>query len=145
MFDIWRKEAINELESYEARKQALINIPDQIKELEEKITSIRSPSVDSVSVFGGGGSRDDALLNNIVARDMLKQNLEDARKSCSRVSGALNILTQEEREILERFYLKPEKKAAFNIAEQLNVDHKTVYSRKDAALKKFIIAMYNGI
>jgi hypothetical protein len=136
---------MNELEMYEARKQALINIPDQIKELEEKLTSIRSQSADSISVNGGGGSRDDAYLNNIVARDRLTANLEEARRSVSRVSGALSILTQEEKELLERFYMTPEKGVSFNMADELSVDRKTVYYRKDAALKKFTIAMYNGI
>ena len=78
--DIWRKQAESDLKIYEASKQALINIPDQIKELEEKLTSIRSQSADNVSVKGGGGSRDDAYLNNIVARDRLKANLEDSRR-----------------------------------------------------------------
>ena len=136
---------MNELEMYEARKQALINIPDQIKELEEKLTSIRSQSADSISVNGGGGSRDDAYLNNIVARDRLTANLEEARRSVSRVSGALSILTQDEKELLERFYMTPEKGVSFNMADELSVDRKTVYHRKDAALKKFTIAMYNGI
>lgn len=145
MYDIWKKQAMNELEMYEARKQALINIPDQIKELEEKLTSIRSQTADSVSVKGGGGSRDDAYLNNIVARDRLQANLEEARRAVSRVSGALNILTAEEKMLLERFFVTREKSAADNLADELHIDRKTVYYRKDNALKKFTIAMYNGI
>lgn len=130
---------------FEARKQALINIPDQIRELEEKMSSIRSQAADSISVKGGGGGKDEAYLNNIVARDCLKENLEEARRSVSRVSGALSILNEEEKELLERFYMTPEKGVSFNMADELNVDRKTVYYRKDAALKKFTIAMYNGI
>lgn len=135
---------MNELEMYEARKQALINIPDQIRELEEKMTSIRSQTADSVSVKGGGGSKDDAYLNNIVARDQLKANLEEARRAVSRVSGALNILTDEEKEILERFYMSPEKGVSFNLADERNIDRKTVYRLKDTALAKFTCAMYGN-
>ena len=135
---------MNELEIYEARKQALINIPDQIRELEEKMTSIRSQTADSVSVKGGGASKDDAYLNNIVARDRLQANLEEARRAVSRVSGALNILTEEEREILERFYMTPEKGVSFNLADERKVDRKTVYRLKDTALAKFTYAMYGN-
>lgn len=130
---------------YEAKKQALINIPDQIKELEEKLTSIRSQSADSVSVKGGGGSRDEAYLNNIVARDQLMANLEEARRIVIRVSGALAILSEDEKEILRRFYMVREKNAAYNMAEDKHVDHKTVYRRKDTALQKFATAMYGGM
>lgn len=140
--DIWRKQAESDLKIYEASKQALINIPDQIKELEEKLTSIRSQSADSVSVKGGGGSRDDAYLNNIVARDRLKANLEDSRRFVSRVSNALSILTEDEKELLRRFYMIPEKGVAYNMAAEKHVDHKTVYRWKDDALDRFTIAMY---
>ena len=140
--DIWRKQAESDLKIYEASKQALINIPDQIKELEEKLTSIRSQSADNVSVKGGGGSRDDAYLNNIVARDRLKANLEDSRRFVSRVSNAMSILTEDEKELLRRFYMIPEKGAAYNMAAEKHVDHKTVYRWKDDALDRFTIAMY---
>ena len=140
--DIWRKQAESDLKIYEASKQALINIPDQIKELEEKMASIRSQSADSVSVKGGGGSRDDAYLNNIVARDRLSANLEENRRFVSRVSNALSVLTEEEKELLRRFYMAPERGAAYNMAAEKHVDHKTVYRWKDDALDRFTIAMY---
>lgn len=129
---------------YKARKQALINIPDQIKELEEKMASIRSQSADSVSVKGGGGTKEDAYLNNIVTRELLSANLEESRRAVSRVSGALSILTDDEKEALKRFYIDKERNAAFNLAEKWNVERKTVYPRKDAALEKFAIAMYGN-
>lgn len=122
----------------------MINIPDQIKELEEKMASIRSQSADSVSVKGGGGTKEDAYLNNIVTRELLSANLEESRRAVSRVSGALSILTDDEKEALKRFYIDKERNAAFNLAEKWNVERKTVYPRKDAALEKFAIAMYGN-
>lgn len=140
--NIWRDQAINDLGIYAAKKQSLINIPGQIKELEEKMTSIRSQSADSISVKGGGGSRDGAYLDNIVARDRLSANLEENRRFVRRVSSALSILSEGEEELLERFYMNREKGAAYKIAEEKRVDYKTVYRWKDEALEKFAIAMY---
>ena len=140
--DIWRRQAEDDLREYEAKKKSLENIPDQIRELEERMTSIRSQTADSVSVKGGVGSRDDAYLNNIVARDRLNANLEDNRRFVSRVSNALSILTDDEKRVLTRFYIVPERGAAFNLAGEKHVDHKTVYRWKDAALEKFATAMY---
>lgn len=140
--DIWRRQAESDLREYEAKKKSLENIPDQIRELEEKMTSIRSQTADSVSVKGGGGSRDDAYLNNIVARDRLSANLEDNRRFVSRISNAISILTDDEKKILTRFYIVPERGVAYNIASEKNVDHKTVYHWKDEALEKFTTAMY---
>ena len=142
--DIWRRQAEDDLKNFEACKQSLINIPDQILELEEKLTSIRSQSADSVSVKGGGGSRDEAYLNNIVARDTLKANLEVNRRFVSRVSNALSILNDDEKELLTRFYINREPGAAYNIAYDRKMDHKTIYRWKDDALLKFTTAMYGG-
>lgn len=139
--DIWRRQAEDDLREYEAKKKSLENIPDQIRELEEKMTSIRSQSAGGVSVKGGG-SRDDVYLNNIVARERLNANLEDNRRFVSRISNALSILTDDEKKILTRFYITPERGAAFNLAEEKHIDHKTVYKWKDAALEKFATAMY---
>lgn len=140
--DIWRRQAEDDLRDYEAKKKSLENIHDQIRELEEKMASIRSQTADSVSVKGGGGSRDDAYLNNIVARDRLSANLEDNRRFVSRVSNALSILTDDEKKVLTRFYIVPERGVAYNMAEEKHVDHKTVYRWKDVALEKFATAMY---
>lgn len=140
--DIWRRQAEDDLSKYEAKKKSLENIPDQIRELEERMTSIRSQVTDSVSVKGGGGGRDDVYLNNIVARDRLTANLEDNRRFVSRISNALSILTDDEKKILSRFYIVPERGAAYNIADEKGVDNKTVYRWKDTALEKFAIAMY---
>lgn len=142
MKNIWRDQAINDLGIFEAKKQSLINIPDQIKELEEKMTSIRGQSADSAAVKSGGGAKDDVYLNNIVARDKLSANLEENRRFVSRVNNALSILNTEDRELLQRFYMDKEKGAAYNIAEERALDHKTVYRQKDDALHKFTTAMY---
>ena len=142
--DIWRKQAETDLKMYEASKLSLVNIPDQIKELEEKMTSIHSQTADSVSVKGGGGSRDDAYLNNIVARDRLNANLEENRRFVSRVSNALSILNEDEKELLRRFYMVPEKGVAYNMEAEKHIDRTTIYRRKDIALAKFSCAMYGN-
>lgn len=145
MREIWKQQAMNDLEMYEARKKAVENISDQLRELEAEITSIRSPGADTASVRGGGGSKDSRYLNNIIARDRLKENLKDAKKTVRAVEKALSVMTSEERELLERFFINPEKEAVFDIADKFGIERKTVYSRRESALKKFTIAMYGGL
>ena len=142
MYDIWKKQAINELEMYEAKIQAQANISDQIRELEAALTSIRSPGADSECVRVGSAGKDDRYLNNITARELLKENLASTKKSIRRVERSLDIMSDEERIILRRFFIAPEKKAADRLAGDLRVDVKTVYFKRDAALRKFTVAMY---
>ena len=145
MREIWKIKAIELLEDHEAKKQSLVNIPERIRELEENLARIRSSQTDTLRVKSSAGTRDDEYIANIVERELLQKNLEDARKLVGRVNSALSVLSEGEQKLLERFFIKKEREACFNLAEELKIDRKTVYYRKEEALRKFTIAMYGGI
>ncbi len=141
MYDLWRMDALNELQAYNARRQALENIPGRIAELEEALAAIRSSTSDGSPVKGGGSGREDALLNNIVARDRLKVSLERTRAEVERTERGLKALNDDDRRILECFYVSPRKGAASQLADELRLEEKTVYNRRNNALHLFQIAM----
>lgn len=140
----WKPEAIDKLRQYEAKKIALSNIPEEITRLESAMESIRSTTSDSTPVSGSGSRREDMLLSNIVCREELTRNLEQSKTWVDIVDAGLGILSEEEKLILDRFYIHPEKGAAERLASELCVDIKTVYRRKDAALRRFTISLYGG-
>lgn len=141
MYDLWRMDALNELQAYQARCQALENIPGRIRELEEAYASIRSSTADGTAMTGGGSGREDAMLNNIVARDRLKQSLERTREEVARTERGLNALGKDDRRILECFFIHPRKGAVAQLATELQIEEKTVYNRRNNALRLFQIAM----
>lgn len=138
----WKHEAIENLKDYSAKKASIQNLTDEIKELAAKRGSIRSATADGVAVMGGGSGREDAIINNIVRLDKLRGNLRDTEQFIARMDRGLGFLEIDEQELLVRFYVTPEKYAAEHFADELGVDIKTVYHRKDRALRKFTIAMY---
>lgn len=144
MRDIWKDQVQNELELYEARKAAVTNITEQIRELESQMTSIRSPGADTACGRSGGGSKDDQYLNNITKREMLKKNLAETKKALRRLERGMDCLSEDEQDILTRFFVNREKEAAFDLAEALKIDRNTVYARRNAALRKLAYAMYGG-
>ena len=64
----WKREAIDKLKNYEAHQKAMENIPKEIKRLEINYASIRSATTDSTPVSGGGSTREDVMLSNIIHR-----------------------------------------------------------------------------
>lgn len=138
----WKAEAVDKLRQYEAKKQALENIPEEIRRLESAMYGIRSAAADGTPVSGGGSGREDMMLSNIVHREELERALSQAKQWVSLVESGLAILSQEERLILDRFYIRPERGAADRLASELNLDTKTVYKRKDAALRHFTVSLY---
>lgn len=137
MYDIWRMDALNELQAHNARKQALENIPSRIAELEDNLTAIRSSTADGTPVQGGGSGREDMLLNNIVTRQRLEESLKRTKEAVDRVERALSALTEDDRRILECFFITPRKGAAMQLASELAIEEKTVYNRRNNAVRLF--------
>ena len=141
----WKFEAVEKLRLYEAKKQSLASIPEEIRFTESMMHSIRSASADGTPVSGGGSGREDMLLSNIVKREEMERTLEQAKIWVQLVEAGLEVLNDEDRLILNRFFMHPEKGAADWLASALNLDVKTVYKRKDAALRRFTICLYGGV
>lgn len=138
----WKSEAIDKLKQYEAKRESLEIIPKQIAEVDSTMASIRSARIDGTPVKGGGNGREDMMLNCVVRKDELCRCLERAGLWVEIVSKGLEILDPDDRLVLDRFYIHPEKYAADRLAGDLGIDVKTVYARKDRALRKFTIALY---
>lgn len=141
----WKTEAVDKLKHYEAMRASLVSIPEEIQRLEQAARGIRSATADGTPVRGGGNKREEMLLNNIVCRQELAGSLENAKLWVAAADRALGVLSGDERKILERFYIYPEKGAAERLAGELWMDVKTVYRHKDEALRRFTIALYGGV
>lgn len=138
----WKREAIDKLKNYEAHRQALENIPREIKRLESAYTGLRSASTENAPVSGGGGTREDCVLSNIVLRDELKRRLKEARLWVAQVDKALAVLGEEETLVLDRFYIHRAKGAVEALCESLSLEKSAVYDRRDKALRHFTLALY---
>jgi len=141
----WKQEAIEKLEQYDAKKQSLRSIPAEIDRLESLARQIGGSRTDKITVKGSSDGREDMLLNNIIQREELSWSLDQAEKWVGLVESGLSVLNDEDRLILDRFYIRGEKGAADRLAGDLCIDVKTVYRRKDAALRRFTIALWGCV
>lgn len=141
----WDLEAIAKLRDYAARKSALDNLPAEIARLEQDYGRIRSATTDGTPVSGGGNAREDMLLSNICLREELKMQLTDTQKWIAVMDNALAALTDEERVVLERFYINPHKGSVNRLCEELNMELAGVYKRKGKALRRLTITLYGCV
>lgn len=141
--EYWKKRAIDRLRDYRGQVIAVDNIRDQIKALESEATSIHSSTKDSTPVKGGGSTREDRMLSNIVMRDELKANYYRTTKYVQCVKRGLSVLDKDDLDLVERAYINGERGYAERIAEELGLeDVRSVYKRLDKALYRLTIAMY---
>lgn len=141
----WKNEAKEKLGRYDAMRMSLITLPDEIKRLEIDAKSIRSSRTDATPVAGGGNKREDAMLNNIIHRQELEWNKQLAELWVHNVDRALSTLDDEERLILYRFFINPERGAMERLSQEIGAETSTLYRKREKALRKFTIAYYGAV
>lgn len=133
---------MEKLRRYDTMRQAMRNISEEIRRLREEAVVLRRNAMDMPPVRGSGGRGDETLLNNIAQRQELEWTLKQVRSWLANADRGLMALTEDERLVLQRFYLYPEKGATERLCAELGVEQSTVYRKRDQALENFTIAMY---
>ena len=138
----WEQVAIEDLKNHKGRMESLENIMGKIKVLQAKSISINSSSTSTAPIKGGGNRVEDKLLNNIVERERLKATYKATKYLVEITERGLSNLNEDERFVLDAFYIEKPKRHIEKCMERLCVEQSQVYRIKDRALYKFTIAMY---
>lgn len=139
----WKREAIDMLRNYPAMQVSLATLPEELNRLEAEATGLRSSMGGEDCVAGGRSEPDDRLISNLVKREMVKSNIETARRHVEIVKQGLAVLDEDERRILDLMFVHRERGNIDRLCEELDIENPPgVYKRKDKALRKFTIALY---
>lgn len=138
----WKAEATDKLRRYGAMRLAALNLPQEIKRLQLDARNIRSARTDATPVSGGGNRREEALLNNLIQRQELDNSLKQANIWLKNADRAMGILSHEEKQILHRLLIYPEKHGVERLCMELGLEQSSVYRKRDEALKRFTLAYY---
>lgn len=140
----WKNEAMERLRRYDAMCLAAENIPLEIRRLEEEATSIRSTRADRNYIHAGTSRREEILLDNMMHRQELHWQLDQTNAWLTCMHKALGALTEEEKLVLDRFYMYPEKGSVEKLCQELSLENSSVYRKRDKALRQFTIALYGS-
>lgn len=138
----WERQSIEDLQSYEKKKQSISNITEQIEILNMQYTALRGQAFDSSPIQGGGSRMEDHLLDNIVKRERLQMNLSAVKRMVHLIERGLRSLDEKEREMLEVFFVNRPARHIDLLRDKYHVEQSEVYRMKDEALYKFTIGMY---
>lgn len=142
----WKQEAIDKLTGYEAQREALETIPQELERLVTAYTGIRAARLDGMPRAGSSSSnREDAMISNISRRDGLKRKLKEARLWVEIVEGGLSVLDEEDRLTLEYCYIHKVKGSVDALCERLCLEKSAAYRRRDQAMRRFTLALYGPL
>ena len=137
----WIKEAVNDLSTHNERKIGLENLKKQKQILEDEFISLKGIS-NGTPISGGSSKQENAWINNIAKRSKIENSIEITEKLVELVDNALASLSENERYILELFYINRTFDYKDRLCEKFNVEEAQVYRMKDAAIRNFTICMY---
>jgi ArpU family phage transcriptional regulator len=138
----WKKEAIEDLRKYTAQKESLKNIPARISAIEERLYKVKGTTLSAVPTHGGGSHYEDRMLDSIVEIERLKMTHAATRRLIAVVEKGLAGLTDTERVVLDRFYIRPVQGNVELLMQELGYEKTKIYSLKDQALYRYTFTMY---
>lgn len=140
----WKNESKEELREYEAKRSAAESIPDEIRQLKSQMMKLGGSS-NATPVKGGGAIWEDRQINLIVKIEKLKMSLAYSKDWVSKVERGLSALSDDERLILDLFYINPAKGNVDCLCEELCLERSAVYARMEKALRHYTLARYGCI
>lgn len=126
----WRAESIEKLKEYQARKQALAGLKVEIQRTGMDIAAAQ-----------GSQRGDDQLTATALMAD-LQERLRWAKLWAFSVDGALKLLDKTELQVLDYFYIRPERGGLDGLCSRLDMTKEEAYELKDRALRRFTLALY---
>ena len=137
----WREEAAEKLQKYNAMRNALQNIPEELDRLEQEACAIKTARPDKIHTKNPG-RKDDDLINNFVRRQELTQQYTQVQSFLRSADRALQVLPPDERLVLQRLFISREKDGLGRLCSELGVEQSSVYRKRERALRNFTIALY---
>lgn len=138
----FKREAVENLKNYEARKEGVRRAERQIAILKEESVALRSATTDKTPVSGSTNLREDRMINNVALRQELERGKKTTEKWVKLMDEALAALDDEDRRVLELMYIRKTKGSVDRLCEELYCEPRTVYRKRDAAVRKFAMLFY---
>lgn len=78
-------------------------------------------------------------------QEELARRLDTTKVWCSIIDSTLAILDDQDRLVLEKFFIHRQKGACEELCEELNREKAQIYRYRDSALNHFTTALYGGL
>jgi hypothetical protein len=103
---------------------------------------VKTARLDAPVTGGDPKAAEGRLMDNLMHQQELIWTLDQTKRWLEVTDNALKGLPREERLILQRLYICPEKGAIDRLCEELEMERSSVYRHRDQALQSFATALY---
>lgn len=138
------KATVNAIKDYKAMKFIIANTSDDIKKRYEDMMGLRSPVYSELPKIKSSKSASEKISDALADVDMLKERYKQAVEYMAWFEPAWNELSDDERFILDTFYLNETTKteAVYLIMEEFSIERSTAYRWKEKAIDHLSTLLY---
>ena len=138
----WKKETIDELRKHGIRRAAVGSLRQRIDILETDFGRLKAVQTDRGVSRGGGSAAEDRLINNLMERERLTDQLQITKAYIRWMETALQQLSPEEVTVLEYFFIDRPADYVDQLCERLGCEQAQVYRIKERALRELALRLY---
>ena len=136
----WKKEAIEELKRLEDLKESIHHLNERIELTQNQLYNISAVQIGER--VGGSGDGDDVRLSKMVELEELKARKLITENRVQLLQDCLDKLSEEQRLILNRFYIRHTSDYIEELEEVLYKSRTQIYQEKDRALRRLVRLLY---
>ena len=103
---------------------------------------MKGSSLSLAPACGGGRTNEDRLADGLDDINELKEIYVYTEDQVSLIDEGLSVLNEQERRIIEVFFMQTVKKKIDYLIEELMFERTTIYKLRDEALQKYTSVMY---
>ena len=138
-----RKAAIKAVEAFNSMNFILKHTDEEISAVRVKMEGAGSPNMDGLPHAQNPKAAEDRILKGIEEIDMLKERYRQAVEYMSWFRSAWDQLSEDERFVLETFYMDGDESGANRvIQEEMNISQSGAYNKKNRALDHLTLLLY---
>lgn len=139
-----RKAAINAIEAFSSMDFIVKHSDEDIAAVRVKMEGVGSPNLDGLPHAHNPQAGEERILKGIEEIDTIKERYRQAVEYMNWFKPAWNQLSEDERYVLESFYMDSEDcdGPAMRIADHFGIERSSAYNRKNRALEHITMLLY---
>ena len=125
-----------DLERLPYDRYSLQHLQNELDELEAEYTAIKATNYDKMPTGSGDNTQEEKLLSAIAKKTKLEAWIEATQMHINNMEVLLAELDSEDKLIVERTIINRKKNAEDDVAEEIGIERRQVYNRKNAILHR---------
>lgn len=133
------------LKNLPEQRVALTEIQESIETLEMSCEMLQASGVEGARIPKRPSKVEEAYLDNLCEWEQLQKNLEITRREVAQMERVLALLSDEERLVLERFYINRQRDHLRQLCKELDCKEAQVYEIKSRATIKLSRMLFGQV